>query len=223
MLLLVGLGNPGARYAANRHNVGCMAVDEIVRRHEFADFRARARPHGAFSQGVIGGDKIVVLKPLTFMNESGNAVGAAMRWFKLAPEDVVVMHDELDLAPGKIRIKRGGGAGGHNGLRSIDAHIGRDYRRVRIGVGHPGDRDRVTGYVLRDFAKADGDWLDKTLDAMAGAFPLLVAGADADFMTRVALITHPPRNKGPRDAKDAGDAGDAGDASTDGESETDAH
>ncbi len=201
MLLLVGLGNPGARHAANRHNVGYMAVDEIVRRHDFPNFRERSRPHGAFSEGVIGGEKVVVLKPLTFMNDSGNAVGAAMRWFKLAPEDIIVIHDELDLVPGKIRVKRGGGAGGHNGLRSIDAHVGRDYRRVRIGVGHPGDRDRVTGYVLRDFAKADGDWLDKTLDALAGAFPRLLEGADADFMTRVALVTNPPRNKGPKDAK----------------------
>ncbi len=214
MLLLVGLGNPGARYAANRHNVGCMAVDEIVRRHDFSDFRERSRPRGAFAEGVIGGEKVIVLKPLTFMNDSGNAVGAAMRWFKLAPEDVIVIHDELDLAPGKVRVKRGGGAGGHNGLRGIDRHIGRDYRRVRIGVGHPGDPDRVTGHVLRDFAKADGEWLDKVLDVVAEAFPLLVDGDDAGFMTRVALVTNPPRNKGPRDAKGAKDA--KGESETDG-------
>jgi len=200
MLLLVGLGNPGARYAANRHNVGFMAVDEIVRRHRLPAFREKSRPHGAFSEGMIGGEKIVVLKPLTFMNDSGSAVGAAMRWYKLAPGDVIVIHDELDLAPGKVRVKKGGGAGGHNGLRSIDSHIGRDYRRVRIGVGHPGDPDRVTGHVLRDFAKADRGWLDKLLDAVADALPLLVAGDDAGFMTRVALVTSPPRNKGPKDA-----------------------
>jgi len=210
MLLLVGLGNPGARHAQNRHNVGFMAVDEIVRRHRLPDFRERSRPHGAFSEGTIAGEKVVVLKPLTFMNDSGNAVGAAMRWFKLAPEDIIVIHDELDLAPGKIRVKTGGGAGGHNGLRSIDQHIGRDYRRVRIGVGHPGDRDQVTGYVLRDFAKSDAEWLDKALDAVAEAFPLLVKGDDPGFMTRVALATNPPCNKGPRDA-----AADGGASETD--------
>jgi len=203
MLLLVGLGNPGARYAANRHNVGFMAVDEIVRRHRFPGFREKSRPHGAFSEGAVGGEKVAILKPLTFMNDSGSAVGAAMRWFKLTPADVIVIHDELDLAPGKVRVKRGGGAGGHNGLRSIDRHIGRDYRRVRIGIGHPGDPDRVTGYVLRDFAKSDGDWLDKTLDAVADAFPLLVAGDDSGFMTKVALVTNPPRNKGPQTGGDS--------------------
>jgi PTH1 family peptidyl-tRNA hydrolase len=197
MLLLVGLGNPGRDHAGNRHNVGFMAADEIVRRHGLALPRARSRPGGMFSEGRIAGEQVIVLKPLTWMNLSGQAVGEAMRYWKLGPADVTVIHDDLDLAPGKVRIKRGGGHGGHNGLRSIDAHIGPDYRRVRVGIGHPGDRDAVTGWVLRDFAKADRVWLDKTLDAIAEATPLLVCGDDAGFMSRVALLARPPRPKRP--------------------------
>ena len=197
MLLLVGLGNPGREYAGNRHNIGFMAADAVARRYSFSAPRTRTQPHGVFSEGMIGGEKVIALKPLTWMNLSGQAVGGAMRYWKLTPADVTVMYDEIDLAPGKVRVKRGGGAGGHNGIRSIDDHIGPDYRRVRIGVGRPETREDVTDWVLRDFAKADRDWLDKTLDAIAEAFPLIVAGDDQGFMSRVALLTQPPRPKKP--------------------------
>ena len=197
MLLLVGLGNPGQDYAGNRHNIGYMAVDAIARRYGFSAPRSRSRPHGQFCEGSIDGSKTIILKPLTFMNNSGQAVGEALRWYRLAPQSVFVFHDELDLAAGKVRAKRGGGNAGHNGLRSIDAHIGPDYWRVRLGIGHPGERGRVTGHVLRDFAKADRAWLDRTLDAVADAVPLLLAGNAADFMSRVALLTQPPKEKRP--------------------------
>ena len=195
MLLLVGLGNPGREHAGDRHNIGFMAIDAIIERFGLAAPRARRQPDGLFSDGIIEGGKIIILKPRTYMNESGRAVGAAMRYWRLQPEDLVVFHDDLDLVPGKVRVKRGGGAGGHNGLRSIDQHIGRDYRRVRFGIGHPGDRDRVTGYVLRKFAKADAGWIGKTLDAVAETLPLLIAGDDPGFMTRVALLTRPAKPK----------------------------
>ena len=197
MLLLVGLGNPGKDYAGNRHNIGFMVADEIVRRYGLPAPRSKTRPHGMFSEGRIGNEKIIVLKPLTYMNESGQAVGAAARYYKLEPEDVFVFHDELDLPAGKVRAKRGGGNAGHNGLRSIDSHIGRDYWRVRLGIGHPGDRNRVTGHVLKDFSKADRQWVDKMVDAVADAVPLLLAGKEADFMTRVALLTQPAKPKRP--------------------------
>ena len=190
MLLVVGLGNPGPGYANNRHNVGFMAVDEIVRRHSFA--APRRRFQGEVLEGVVGGEKVLALKPTTYVNRSGDAVGAALRYFKLALSDVVVIHDELDLGPGRLKVKAGGGSAGHNGLKSITAHIGPDYRRVRIGIDHPGDRDLVTDYVLRDFAKADRRWIDPLVDAIAEAFPLLVAGDDSGFMSRVALLTRPP-------------------------------
>lgn len=193
MLLVVGLGNPGPEHANNRHNIGFMAVDGIVRRHGFS--APRGRFSGALCEGRIGGEKVLVLKPGTFMNRSGDSVGAAARFFKLAPERVLVFHDELDLAPGKVRVKRGGGTAGHNGLRSIAAAIGPDFGRVRIGIGHPGDRDLVTAYVLHDFAKADRDWIVPLIDAIAEAMPLLVAGDDAAFMTRVALLAPPPGAK----------------------------
>ena len=153
MLLLVGLGNPGPKYADNRHNIGFMAVDEIVRRHGFGAWRARF--HGLAADGVLDGQKVLALKPTTFMNHSGRAVGEAMRFFKLEPAAVTVIHDEIDLAFGKVRVKRGGGHAGHNGLRDIDAHIGADFWRVRVGIGHPGDKELVHGHVLSDFAKAD--------------------------------------------------------------------
>jgi len=193
VLLVVGLGNPGPEHANNRHNIGFMAVDEIVRRHGFS--APRGRFAGALSEGRIADEKVLVLKPGTFMNRSGDSVGAAARFFKLAPERVLVFHDELDLAPGKVRVKRGGGTAGHNGLRSIAAAIGPDFGRVRIGIGHPGDRDRVTAYVLHDFAKADREWIAPLIDAIAEAMPLLVAGDDAAFMTRVALLAPPPSAK----------------------------
>ncbi len=184
MLLIVGLGNPGSRYAANRHNIGFMAVDEIVRRHCFSPWRQRFQ--GDVAEGRLDGEKTMALKPRTYMNESGRAVAEAMRFFKLRPEDVVVFHDELDLAPGKLRVKRGGGHAGHNGLRSIIAHIGPDFRRVRIGIGHPGDPARVTGYVLGDFAKSDREWTEPLLEAIGEAAPLLATGRqDNDFAARI--------------------------------------
>lgn len=195
MLLLVGLGNPGQDYAGNRHNIGYMAVDEIGRRYAFGAPRSRTRPHGLFAEGGIEGSRAIILKPLTFMNRSGQAVGETVRYYKIAPGDVFVFHDELDLAAGKVRAKRGGGNAGHNGLRSIDAHIGPDYWRVRLGIGHPGDPERVTGHVLRDFAKSDRAWVAKMLEAVADAVPLLLAGKAPDFMSRVALLTQPPKPK----------------------------
>jgi len=196
MLLLVGLGNPGPRHAKNRHNIGFMAVDEIVRRHGFGPWRARFQ--GVVSEGRIDGHKVLAFKPLTYMNESGRAVGEAVRFYKLDPGQVIVLHDEIDLRAGKLKVKAGGGPGGHNGLRSVDAHIGRDYRRVRLGVGHPGHKDLVHGYVLQDFAKVEAPWRDKLLSAVADEFPLLVAGDEGAFMSRVAHLTAPPRAPKPK-------------------------
>ncbi len=187
MLLLVGLGNPGSGYAYNRHNIGYMAVDDIVHRHGFGPWRHKFR--GQVADGALAGDKVLALKPATYMNDSGHAVGEAVRFYKLAPDRVVVIHDDLDLAPGKCRVKRGGGAGGHNGLRSIDRHIGAEYWRVRLGIGHPGDKRLVHDYVLHDFAKSDEAWLDPLLEAVAAAAPLLAAGQPDRFMSRVALLT----------------------------------
>jgi PTH1 family peptidyl-tRNA hydrolase len=194
--LLVGLGNPGRDYAYNRHNIGFMALDDIVERHGFSPWKQKF--HGRIADGTIGGDRVLALEPLTFMNESGRAVGEALRFHKLAPPDVVVFQDELDLAAGKVRVKRGGGHGGHNGIRSIDAHIGPDFWRVRLGIGHPGERERVHGHVLGDFSRADEAWLDPLMEAIADAVPLLVGGQAEPFMTRVAFLTAPPR---PRTAK----------------------
>jgi len=193
MILLVGLGNPGAKYALNRHNIGFMAVDAIVRRHSFSDWRPRFQ--GLVSEGYFGPVRVLVLKPQTYMNESGRSVGEAMRFFKMTPADVIAFHDELDLPPAKLRIKTGGGAGGHNGLRSLDAHIGESYRRVRLGIGHPGDKDRVHSYVLSDFAKADAAWIDPLRDAIAEYAPLLATGQDATFANKVHLALNPPPPK----------------------------
>ncbi|MEQ8196248.1 MAG: aminoacyl-tRNA hydrolase [Rhodospirillales bacterium] len=206
MLLVVGLGNPGSQYARNRHNFGFMAADVIVRRHGFSDYRAKF--HGDIAEGTIGGTKVLVLKPMTYMNESGRAVAAAMQFFKLAPEDVLVLHDELDLAPGKVRAKRGGGLAGHNGLRDIKAHIGENFRRLRLGIGHPGDKKLVLNYALRDFPKADEEWVEKLLDAVAEHFPLLVKGDDSGFMSRVAQATNPPKPKSPRGESEEPDGAD---------------
>jgi peptidyl-tRNA hydrolase, PTH1 family len=196
MRLVVGLGNPGPKYRANRHNVGYMALGEIARRHSFGPKRRRFQ--GIVAEGSVAGQRVDALWPTTFMNESGRAVGEALRFYKLAPSDMLVIHDELDLAPGKVRVKRGGGSAGHNGLRSIDAHIGPDYWRLRIGIGHPGDQALVMPYVLSDFAHADVDWLTKLLEALAEAFPLLVEDQDNRFTTKVALLINPPPPKAPR-------------------------
>ena len=192
MKLFVGLGNPGTQYAQNRHNIGFMALDRIAEDHGFGPWRARFQ--GLCTEGRLGGDKVLLLKPGTFMNRSGQSVSEAVRFYKLDPADVTVIHDELDLAPGKARVKAGGGHAGHNGLRSIHAHIGADYGRVRLGIGHPGHKDRVAGYVLHDFAKADADWLDDVLRGIADGAPDLAAGDTGRFMNAVALRTAPPRS-----------------------------
>lgn len=174
--------------ARQRHNIGFMAVDAIARHHGFGPWRQRLK--GLAAEGSVAGVKTLALKPMTYMNDSGRSVQAAMAFYKLLPEAVTAFHDELDLAPGKLRIKRGGGAAGHNGLRSMDKSLGTpDYWRVRLGIGHPGDKERVLGHVLGDFAKADQDWLQALLDAVADAAPLLAAGQPEDFMTRIALLT----------------------------------
>ncbi len=191
MLLIVGLGNPGAKYAGNRHNIGFMAVDAIAADHGFAPWRAKFQ--GQISEGRLGGTRVALLKPGTFMNLSGQAVGEAMRFYKLEPADVIVFHDELDLAPGKCRLKQGGGHAGHNGLRSIHDHIGPDYARLRLGIGHPGHKDRVAGYVLADFAKAEQDWLADMLRGIAEGAPMLAAGEGPKFLNTVAQRLAPAR------------------------------
>jgi peptidyl-tRNA hydrolase, PTH1 family len=187
MKLFVGLGNPGAKYAGHRHNVGFHAVERIAERHSFGPWRKKFS--GLITEGTLGGKKVLLLKPETFMNDSGQAVGDAARFLKLAEADVIVFHDELDLAPGKVRVKTGGGNAGHNGLRSISAHLGNDTKRVRIGIGHPGAKELVHHWVLSDFAKADRVWLVPLLDAIADAASRLAAGDDERFMTDVARLT----------------------------------
>ncbi len=194
-LLIAGLGNPGESYARHRHNVGFMAVDAIAERHRFAPWRQRYR--GLISEGVLSGRKTLLLKPMTYMNESGASVGDAARYLKLPSDEIIAVHDELDLAPGKLRVKTGGSDAGHNGLRSITASLGPDYRRVRVGIGHPG-APAVLSYVLHDFSKADKEWLVPLLDAIAEAAPLLARDDDAGFMNRVALLTRPPKPPKPR-------------------------
>ncbi len=193
MLLVVGLGNPEPQYAHHRHNFGFMAADAIVRRHGFSAFRTKF--HGELSEGTVKGEKVLVLKPMTYMNESGRAVAAAVQFYKLSPEDVLVIHDELDLEPGKIRVKHGGGLAGHNGLRDIKAHIGPDFKRLRLGIGHPGDKKLVEGYALRDFPKADEGWRDELLESIAEHFPLLVEGDDSGFMTHVTRQLNPSKSQ----------------------------
>lgn len=192
MKLFVGLGNPGNKYANNRHNIGFLALDRIASDHGFAPWRAKFQ--GQLSEGRLGGEKIVLLKPETFMNLSGQSVGEAMRFFKLESTDVVVFHDELDLAPAKVRLKSGGGHAGHNGLRSIHQHIGPHYDRVRLGIGHPGHKDKVSGYVLSDFAKADQDWLDDVLRGLSDGAPQLAQDEGPKFLNAVALRVAPPRS-----------------------------
>jgi PTH1 family peptidyl-tRNA hydrolase len=184
MKLVVGLGNPGAKYARHRHNVGFMAVERIAERHRFGPWRKRFQ--GYACDGELDGTKVLLLKPETYMNESGRAVGEAARFLKLATSDIVVIHDELDLLPGKLKVKSGGGNAGHNGLRSITAHLDNEYARVRIGIGHPGVKELVQAWVLHDFSREDQAWLDPLLDAIADAAPRLAAGDSARFLTDVA-------------------------------------
>lgn len=185
MHLLVGLGNPGRQYAGHRHNIGAMAADAIARRHGFPAYKSKFE--GLVADGTIDGERVLLLKPETYMNRSGDSIAAAMRFYKLPVENVIVFYDELDLAPGKVRVKTGGGTGGHNGLRSIDPQIGNGYHRVRLGIGHPGHKELVKRHVLSDFAKADYAWLDPLLDAVAENAGLLVTGDTANFMNRMAL------------------------------------
>ena len=206
MKLIVGLGNPGAKYAGNRHNIGFMALDRIAQDHGFAGWKTKH--NGLTVEGRFGADRVVLLKPETFMNNSGQSVQSAMRFHKLEPTDVIVLHDEIDLAPGKVKCKTGGGHAGHNGLRSIHAHIGPDYDRVRLGVGHPGHKDAVPGYVLRDFAKAEQDWLDDVLRGISDGAADLARGDTAKFMNAVALRVAPPRS-GTGTKKPAGTAANA--------------
>ena len=204
MRLLVGLGNPGRGHAHNRHNIGFLAADEIVRRHRFGPWRARF--HGLVAEGDIGGERVVLLKPETYMNESGRAVSAAAQFYRLAPAAVVVIHDDVDLVPGKLRVKQGGGAGGHNGLRSIDAHIGDGYWRIRIGVGHPGHADLTRAYVLQDFAKEDRPLMSQLVVAAVEALPLLLAGDANGYMNKVVVAVAPPKPKTKRDDESAADS-----------------
>ncbi|AHD01998.1 aminoacyl-tRNA hydrolase [Leisingera methylohalidivorans] len=192
MKLFVGLGNPGPKYERNRHNIGFMALDRIAADHGFSPWKAKFQ--AMICEGSLGGEKVLLLKPQTFMNLSGQSVGEAMRFYKLTPADVVVLHDELDLAPGKARIKQGGGHAGHNGLRSIHSHIGADYARVRLGIGHPGHKDAVAGYVLRDFPKADEGWLDDVMRGISDGAAELAKGDGGKFMNAVALRVAPPRS-----------------------------
>lgn len=209
MKLIVGLGNPGDKYARHRHNVGFMAVERIAERHRFGPWRKRFQ--GYASDGDLDGTKVLLLKPDTYMNESGRAVGEAARFLKLATSDIVVVHDELDLLPGKLKVKSGGGNAGHNGLRSITAHLDNDYTRVRIGIGHPGVKELVQAWVLHDFSREDQAWLEPLLDAISDAAPRLAAGDAARFLTDVARTLDDgatddrpaPRRKGGGDASAA--------------------
>lgn len=196
MLLVAGLGNPGAEYAWNRHNVGFMAVDAIAKRYGFDPFRRKRQ--GLIAEGAIGGRRVLLLKPQTFMNESGRALAEACRFYKIGPENIIVLHDEIDLEEGRIKVKQSGGHAGHNGLRSINDHIGQGYKRLRLGVGHPGHKDKVVNHVLEDFSKADEKWLAPLLCAVAEHFEALLQGDAAGFANLVALDLKPPKkNKKP--------------------------
>ena len=192
MKLFVGLGNPGAKYAMNRHNIGFRAIERIADDHGFGAWRGKFQ--GAISEGRLGREKVFLLRPETFMNNSGQSVGAAIQFYKLEPADVIVFHDEIDLAPAKLRVKLGGGHAGHNGLRSLHAHIGEAYARVRIGVGHPGRKEAVPGYVLNDFSKADADWIDPLLAGISDGAVDLAEGDTGRFQNAVALQVAPPRS-----------------------------
>lgn len=192
MQIFVGLGNPGKKYQGNRHNIGFMALDRITEDHGFGPWKSKFQ--GQIAEGRLGREKVLLLKPETFMNLSGQSVGEAMRFYKLTSQDVTVFHDELDLAPGKCRVKMGGGHAGHNGLRSIHSHITEAYQRIRLGIGHPGRKDLVSAYVLHDFGKADEVWLDDLLRGICDGAPALAEGEAAKFQNAVALRTNPPRS-----------------------------
>lgn len=203
MLIIAGLGNPGPKYAGNRHNIGFMAVDAIHRKNPFSPWSRKFK--GEIAEGEIADEKVLLIKPQTFMNLSGEAVGEAMRFYKLTPGNIVAIYDELDLAAGKARIKTGGGHGGHNGVKSLDAHCGRDYRRLRLGIGHPGVKELVHNHVLGDFAKADHAWLDPLLDELAIHADMLVRGEDSQLMNKLALaVGGTPEEKDVAPKKPAG-------------------
>ena len=206
MQLFVGLGNPGPKYARNRHNIGFMALDQIAADHGFPPFRGKFQ--GEVSEGRLGTEKVILLKPMTFMNLSGQSVGEAMRFYKLESTDITVFHDEIDLAPGRVKLKAGGGHAGHNGLRSIHSHIGPHYDRVRLGVGHPGHKDAVPGYVLHDFPKADEEWLDDVLRGIGDGAPKLAEGDGPGFLNAIGLRRQPARgdNRKPDPAPPAPEA-----------------
>jgi peptidyl-tRNA hydrolase, PTH1 family len=203
MLLIVGLGNPGSGYAGNRHNIGFMVVDAIAKRHGIGPWRRRFQ--GVSAEGPLGGERVLLLLPGTFMNESGRAVAEAANFYKLGLPDIVVVHDEIDLAPGKVRVKTGGGSAGHNGLRSISSHVGNDYRRVRIGVGHPGAKELVQTHVLNDFAKSEREWVAALCDVMADNAGLLAKGEDASFQNKIHLAMQAKGFFEPKTPDDAGD------------------
>ena len=200
MYLLVGLGNPGPKYAGNRHNIGFMAVDEIVRRHGFSSWRKRFQ--GEIAEGTLAGEKVLALKPMTYMNESGRSVGDAARFLDIDPTRAIVFYDEIDLIEGKVRVKFGGGAAGHNGIRSIIAHLGPHFQRVRLGIGHPGAKGLVHPHVLSDFGKADKTWLEPLLDAVAGHAGLLIDGSEGAFQNKVHLALNPAPEKPAKKATD---------------------
>jgi len=202
MLIFAGLGNPGPQYAGNRHNIGFMAVDAMQRRHGFSLWSKKFR--ALVSEGEVGGERVLLMKPQTFMNLSGEAVGEAMRFYKLEPKDILAIYDELDLLPGKARIKTAGGHGGHNGIKSLDAHCGKDYRRLRLGIGHPGSKEQVHNHVLGDFAKADRVWLEPLLDALADNAAMLVKGEDSQLLNKLALATGSKPEPEPVPSKPAG-------------------
>ena len=190
MLLVVGLGNPGKEYANNRHNIGFVAVDEVVRHYSFSSFRSKFQ--GEIAHGNIGSAKVLALKPLTFMNEVGRSVQAVTDFYKIPLKNVIVIHDEIDLVGGKVRVKIGGGHAGHNGLRSIHDHVGADFVRVRIGVGHPGEKTEVAGHVLKDFAKSERIWVDRVINSVGEYIPMLVDGDYSTFMSKIAIVVSPP-------------------------------
>lgn len=196
MLLLVGLGNPGAKYQNNRHNIGFMAVDEIIHRHNFSEERVKFQ--GLLSEGRLGTEKALILKPQTFMNLSGKSVSEAARFYKIPTENIFVFYDELDLAEGRVKFKTGGGNAGHNGLRSMDQYINKHYHRIRLGIGHPGDKSRVTGHVLGDFKKDDKKWLEPLIDAVGRSADKLVSGEGVDFLNAIGLILKPNEVKKPK-------------------------